>query len=75
MGESCRTHGGQQKWIQEMEKLDGRSQLEIPRRRWEDDIKTDLLEMVWGGTDRNDVPQDRDRWWALLNEEMNIRIL
>jgi hypothetical protein len=50
-----------------VEKLDGKSQLETPRRRCEDDIKIDLLEMVWEGMDRSDVPQDRDRWRALVN--------
>jgi hypothetical protein len=75
MGGSCSTHGGQQRWIQEVEKLDGRSQLVIPRPRWEDDIKIDLLEMVWGGTGRNDVLMDRDRWRALVNAVMNIRVL
>jgi len=34
-----------------VEKPDERSQLEIPRRGWEDDIKIDLLEMVWRGMD------------------------
>jgi hypothetical protein len=31
--------------------------------------------MVWGGTDRNDVPQNRDRWQALVNAVMNIQVL
>jgi hypothetical protein len=58
-----------------VEKLDGRGQLVMPRPRWEDDIKIDLLEMVWGGTGRNDVPQDRDRWRTLVNAVMNILVL
>ena len=74
MGGSCSTHGGQQRWIQEVEKLDGRSELEILRRRWKDDIKIGL-EMVWGGTDRNDMSRDRDRWRDLLNAVMNIWVL
>ena len=44
-----------------------------PRRRWEDDIKMDLGEVVSGGMDWIDLPQDRDRWRALVNAVMNIR--
>jgi len=75
MGGSCSTYGKQQKSIQEVEELDERSQLEIPRRRWEDVIKIDLLEMVLGGMDQNDVPQGRDKWRAIVNVVMNIRVL
>ena len=31
-----------------MGKPDGRRQLGRPRRRWEDNIKTDLREVEWG---------------------------
>ena len=27
-----------------------------------------------GGMDRIDLAQDRDRWWALLNAVMNLRV-
>jgi hypothetical protein len=37
------------------------------RRRWEDNIKMDLLEVGWGDMDWTDLTQDRDRWWALVN--------
>ena len=37
------------------------------RRRWEDNINMDLQKVGWGGgTDWIDLPQDRDRWRALL---------
>jgi len=45
-----------------------------PRRRWEDNIKMDLQEVGCGGMDWIEVAQDRDRWWALLNTVMNLRV-
>jgi hypothetical protein len=27
-----------------------------------------------GGMDLIDVAQDRDRWWAVVNEVMNLRV-
>jgi hypothetical protein len=50
----------------------GRRPLEIPRHRWEDNIKMDLQEVVWGGTDWIDMAQDRDRWRALVSAVMNL---
>ena len=45
-----------------------------PRRRWQDNIKMDLLEFVCGGVDSIDPPQGRDRWRALVNAVMNLRV-
>ena len=45
-----------------------------PRRRWEDNIKMDLQEVGCGGKDWIDVAQDRDRWRALVNGGMNLRV-
>jgi hypothetical protein len=42
------------------------------RRRWEDDIKTDLDETVWRDVDWVNLVQDRDRWRALGNAVMNL---
>jgi len=53
----------------------GRRQLRGPRRRWEDNIKTDLEEVgLGGGMGRIDLVQDRDRWPALVNTVMNLRV-
>ena len=54
-------------------KPEGKSQLERPRRRWEDNIKMDLRE-VEGGGDSMELAQDRDRWRALVNTVMNLRV-
>jgi len=46
-----------------------------PRRRWEDNIKMDLQEVGCGGMNWIDMAQDRDRWWALFNAVMILRVL
>ena len=45
-----------------------------PRRRREDNIKMDLQEVGCEGLDWIDVAQDRDRWRALVNEVLNLRV-
>jgi len=45
-----------------------------PRRRWEDNFKMDLQEMGCGGMDWIELAQDRDRWRAVVNAVMNLRI-
>jgi hypothetical protein len=55
-------------------KPEGRRPLGRTRRRWEDNIKMDLQEVGWGGMDWIDQAQDRDRWRALVNAVMNLRV-
>jgi hypothetical protein len=45
----------------------GKGQLERPRHRWEDGIKTDLWEIGWeaGVVEWIHLAQDRYRWQAL----------
>jgi len=45
-----------------------------PRRRWEDYIKMDLKEVECGGMDWIELAQDTDRWRALVNAVMNLRV-
>jgi hypothetical protein len=53
---------------------EGRRPLGIPRRRWEDNIKMDLQDVGWVGMEWIDLAQDRDRWRALVNAVMNLRV-
>jgi hypothetical protein len=55
-------------------KPDGMRPLGRPRRRWVDNIKMDLLEIGLGGVDWIGLAQDRDKWRALVNAVMNLRV-
>jgi hypothetical protein len=52
---------------------EGRRPLVRPRRRWEDNIKMARQKVVWG-IDWIELTQDRDRWRALVNAVMNLRV-
>jgi hypothetical protein len=45
-----------------------------PRRRWEDNIRRDLRVIGWEGVDWIHLAQDRDKWRAVVNTVMNLRI-
>ena len=55
-------------------KSEGKRQLGRTRRRWEDDIKIDLQELGCRVRDWIELAQDRDRWRALANAVMNLRV-
>jgi hypothetical protein len=55
-------------------KPEGKIPLGRPMRIWEDNIKMDLQEMRCGGMDWIELAQDRDRWKALVNAVMNLRV-
>jgi hypothetical protein len=50
-------------------KPEGKRLLGRPRRRWVDNIKMDLVEVGWGG-----LARDKDRWRALVNSVLNLRV-
>jgi hypothetical protein len=52
----------------------GKRPLGRPRRRWVDNIKMNLRDIGWDGMNWIDLAQDRDRWRALVNTVMNLRV-
>jgi hypothetical protein len=52
----------------------GRIPLGIPRRRWLDNIRKDLVEVEWGDVDWIGLAQDRDRWRAVVDSVLNLRV-
>ena len=55
-------------------KPEGKRPLGRPRRRWEDNIKTDLQEVGGVCGDWMELAEDRDRWRALVSTVMNFRV-
>ena len=55
-------------------KPEGKRPMGRPRRRWEDNIKMDLQEVGEVCGDWMELVQDRDRWRALVNTVMNLRV-
>jgi hypothetical protein len=45
-----------------------------PRRRWVDNIRIDLGEVEWGDVDWIGLAQDINRWRALVNSVLNLRV-
>jgi hypothetical protein len=54
--------------------LVGKRTLGRPRRRRVDNIRMDLGEMGWGDVDSIGLAQDRNRWRALVNWVLNLRV-
>ena len=55
-------------------KPEGRRPLGRPRRRWVDNIRTDLQEVGCRYMDWIGLAQDRDRWRTLVSAVMNLRV-
>jgi hypothetical protein len=55
-------------------KLEGKRPLGRPRRRSVDNIKMELLEIGWGGVEWIVLAQDSDKWRALVDAVMDLRV-
>jgi hypothetical protein len=55
-------------------KPEGKRPLGRPRCRWVVNIRMDLGEVGWGGVDWIGLTKDRNRWRALVNSVLNLRV-
>jgi hypothetical protein len=55
-------------------KPEGKRPLGRPRRRWMDNIRMDLGVVGWGDVDWIGLAKDRNRWRALVNWVLNLRV-
>jgi hypothetical protein len=55
-------------------KPEGKKPLGRSRRRWVDNITMDLGEVVWDDVDWIGLAQDKNRWKAVVNSVLNLRV-
>jgi hypothetical protein len=76
MGRACSTHGETRNAYRILVgKPEEKRPLGRPRRRYENNIRTDLRERGWSGIDWIDLAQDRDQWTVLVNTVINLPVL
>jgi hypothetical protein len=54
--------------------LVGKRPLGRPRHRWVDNIRMDVGEVGWGDVDWIGLAKDRNRWRALVNSVLKLRV-
>ena len=67
---------GEERWVYRVlvGKPEGRRPLGRPRRRWADNIRTDLQEVGCEYMDWIGLAEDRGSWRTLLSAVMNLRV-
>jgi hypothetical protein len=55
-------------------KPEGKRPLGRPSRRWVDNIRMDLGEVGWGDVDWIGLAKGRNRWRAVVNSVLNLRV-
>jgi hypothetical protein len=75
MGGYCGAYRKEEMRIQGLVgETEGKRPLGIHRRKWEDNIMMDLQEVGCVVVDWIELSQDRERWRALVNAVMYIRV-
>jgi hypothetical protein len=75
MGGPCSTNGEKRNTYRLLVgKPEEKRPLGRPRGKWVDDIRMDLGEVGWGNVDWICLAQDRNRWRALVNSVLNLRV-
>jgi hypothetical protein len=75
MGRPCSTNGEKRNAYRLfVGKPEGKRTLGRPRRRWEYNIRMDVREVGWGDVDWIGLAKDRNRWRALVNSVLNLRV-
>jgi hypothetical protein len=66
--------GGRRAYRLLVRKLEEKRSLRRTRHRWVDNIKTDLVERVWGCVDWIGLAEDRNKWRALVNTVTSLPV-
>jgi hypothetical protein len=75
MGGPCSTNGENRNAYRLLAgKPEGKRPLGKPRRRWVDNIRMYLGKVGWSDVDWIDLAKDRNRWRALVNLVLNLRV-
>jgi hypothetical protein len=75
MGGPCSTNGEKRNAYRLLVgKPGGKKTLGRPRRRWMNYNRMYLVEVGWGDVDWIDLAQDRNRWRAVVNSVLNLRV-
>jgi hypothetical protein len=75
MGGPCSTNGEKRTAYRLLVgKPEGKRPLGRIIHRWVDNIRMDLGEVEWGDVDWIGLAEDRNRWRALVNSVLNLRV-
>jgi hypothetical protein len=75
VGGACSANGEKRKAFSLLlEKPERKKSQIVPRNRWMDNIKMDIIEIGCAGVDWIGLAQDKNKWRALVNAVMNFRI-
>jgi hypothetical protein len=55
-------------------KAEVKKPLGTPRRRWVNNVRMDLGDVGWGDVDWIGLAKDRNRWRAVVNSVLNLRV-